>query len=490
MRERVAVVLSIAAVLSLLPSRVRAQKCPAPVLPSLDCTQTVNCCTTGAFNMDDVTALGGTWACGDAVLFERLTVPNNLCSQAAFDDHNLVFGVDTPTYAADGLDQCTASLPHPRHWMAGSFMIGAAIDWVPGLTWHHPIQDYLAASVARSNDIKPELEHVLTSGNTPNAQYTKDGVFADTIQFFCPLFSAGVVGTPTYRASDFIHEAWHSVYGDHDVVVTGVLGQDYYYPHDHVLGPGQVGDCFDPAFIPPGATGSFDCKVGTVPDFQTSVYQLQYEFLCDLVTTPQEWVPRSLAQQAGLISFRMGTSWFSGGQPVFLNTPPIFCNVNPPARDPRQFLPGRPRTVLLDVTGTLFEGATLPQDEDTLTLDEKDVLALEVSEAAPTASATWTSPAADEVWIEIRATATLQPDGDTVNLSYNIFFFEEDADNTNCDEDLTGDDCPSINDPASWLPLVLSTTSFVVPTFEKHLDNASNENGDDFAHVFLSFRLE
>lgn len=486
MRPRASVVF-FAAALALVPVRARAQKCPAPSLPSLDCSQSSNCCVGGAFNMDDVTQLGGNWACGDVVLFDRLTSPNNHCTQAAFDDHNELFDVVTSTYAADGLNQCNGALPHAKHWAAGSYLVGNAIDYVPGVTWHHPIEDYQAASVARANHIKPALEHELGAGNSPNAQHQWDGVFADTITFFCPLFSATNIGTPTWRASDFIHEAWHMVYGDHDTVGSSA-NQDYFYPHDHVLGPGEVGDCFDPAVVPAGADGSFDCRVGIGPDYQTSVYQLQFEYLCDLVTTPLEWVPRSIAQQAGLLSFALGTTWFQG-QTAFKNTPPFFCNLTPPARDAREFLPGRPRTVILDVQGHLFEGAELPADEDDLTIDKQTVLTLEVSEAAPVASGTWTSPAADEVWIEVRATATLQPD-DTVFVKYNVFFFEEDADNTNCDEDLTGDDCPALNDQTNWPSLTLSAAVFIEPPFLHTLNNASNESGDDYANVSLFFELQ
>jgi hypothetical protein len=194
--------------------------------------------------------------------------------------------------------------------------------------------------------------------------------------------------------------------------------------------------------------------------------------------------------QAGILSFQMANTWNNGAS-VFKNPPPMFCNFLPPGRDPRgEAIPGRPRTALLDVAGFLFEGAELPQDESELPITKATVLTLEVSEDTPTASTSWVSPAADGVWIEVRATATMQADGDTVIVKYNVFFFEVDADNTNCDEDLTGDDCPGLNDQANWPSLTLTSSFFIPAPLVEHLDNASNENGDDYADVQLFFELD
>lgn len=475
------------------PSRA-ARACDTPAHLSLDCTQEFNCCVDGQVQPD--VGLTAPFLCADPLLFSLLA---DQCSPSTFNGHNNLFNVVEQTYAEHGLNECTPVLEHPKHWM-GAFLIGTSIRWEPGKTWHHPILDYLTLAVARNNHLHAQFEHQLAitqSTKDPAASYGADPFFPDTIRFFCPAFMSDIRGSAVGRAGIFVHESWHAVYGSHALIVDDPQASfDFYLPHDHVLREGEVGKCFDPDPAPKGWQPNF-FQCATQPSLaMTSVYQIEYEFFCDLNDSPEDWVPRTLARQGGLVANYMGTlrnklldDVFIGATGVFLNTPPITCTEQPPMRDGRgPSIPGRPRFLHLRLAGNLFEGSEGGLDDDELFVEKS--FDLELTSDLPAATIHWVSPSVDDVHVEFKMDAALQPDGETVNVRYNVFFFDDDTDGTDCDSDLTGYDCPGLADGSNWPEFSLSSGAFILPPVRVILDNVANENGNDFADLLLFRELD
>jgi hypothetical protein len=328
------------------------------------------------------------------------------CSADTLNRYNSLFHVDTGSFSSVGLGMCDPTQDYAKDWLSAYF-IANSIDYVAGKSWHHPVRDYLAAAQAEGNDYHDDSQHIHGEANTPNASFVEDLTEDDEITFFCPLYSTQWFGTVMYRASDFIHEAWHDVYGAHD----SNDAQDEFNAHDHVLAAGDMaGDVGD--------------------DDQESVYQAQYEFLCDVDTTPAAWLPREIAWEAGVISGLMLVKYCStypnctdpANQSVFQNAPPFTCDVQPPARrnpDVPEVTNGRRLRVHLE--GNIHFEDCVDNDDDAVSGD------FEVTLNAGMTHATWhwdSGEFGDELKGTVDLTADLI-DPETIQVSLTAQQFED-----------------------------------------------------------------
>lgn len=451
--------------------------CELPALPSLDCSTDKTCCTSGALDVD--ADPGATSQCDEAIAFAAVegSCPDD------WDAHVQLFSMNEWSWEDNGLRSCDNSTPFGRHWVAATFL-AAAIDSEPGKVRHNASQ-YLMAGQANSTDFHPQLEHRLSPGLEGFAmEWQWDGVIADTIRIACRAFepdnSAEIV------AGMFIHEAWHSVYGLHDVAPvfdddTGALttaSQDHYYAHEMPTQPTRVGEEFNPD------AWTTNDNPGEV---MHSVYQIQHEFLCDAVRSPRNWVPR-----AGLFeAVEAAASIVSRNTINQMNVPSwaLCSDESIPLRTQRDpELPDGARRLDIELEGLVVETSEDGSDDDTQAFAKAyDVIVLPDNNTV-VLDETIGYFADGEVWLELDLDAVLGSDGETVSFTYNLLFYEADEDGTDCDEDLGGDDCPAKLDPSLWASAsVDSLTTFYLD--HQVLDNASNENGTDVADITMNVEL-
>jgi hypothetical protein len=488
--RRLVPTLGLFAILALIDTSARGAECPdfppffefedcgvceLDRLPSADCNVDTTCCASGALDLD-VEKAGGS-GCDEVIAFAA--VANNCPGD--WSGHIGVFNMDEVSWEDNGLETCDTQMPFGRHWVAATYL-AAAIDNDGPI--HHRGPQYLMAAQSTVTDFHPLLEHRLSPGlEKYAAQYIEDHAIADTIRFGCGSFRVG--GSAETLAGTFVHEAWHSVYGDHDI--DPVFGEndetiteslDHYYAHDFYPKVPKVSESFDPD------AWTTEDKPGEVIH---SVYQIQHEFLCDIVRSPRNWVPRaglfeavekanSILQDNIINSVAVPVTEMCSDASIRMRVP----------RDPA--LPDDARVLDIDVDGTFVETSEDSQDDDSGEISESFQVIV-VPGGGPVVLDETIGPFADgEVWLEIDLQAELAADGDTVAFSYNLLFYEADEDDTHCDEDLVGDDCPARFDPSQWIPASVDSLGTVYFDNEV-LDNASNENGTDYADITMNVEL-
>lgn len=110
-----------------------------------------------------------------------------------------------------------------------------------------------------------------------NGEFLAGGIATDdTLTLFCPIFSSrrsSVSNTP-YRASALVHEGEHA------------RNARYGFDDSH-------GTCFDGAYAcdPVNAHSRYTWADGELWFPNQTAYQTQYEFLCDVASHPNAWVP-------------------------------------------------------------------------------------------------------------------------------------------------------------------------------------------------------
>jgi hypothetical protein len=454
-----------------------AEACPQTPLPVMDCatnpTSTSPCCTGGSI-FDDV-ANPPPWAGSNNFCTEALVsqIFASSCTEDALDKHDILFHINLEA-GATGAGSCDGSMDYGKHWNAAQ-LIPTLIQYKPGITWHHPIADYYRAALAESNGFHAELEHFFGDPDPEgkaNASYNLDFVGKNNLRFFCPLFSNGTAGSPLYRASDFIHEAWHDTYGSHDFEDPDA---DSYAVHDHTLGPGEMNQ---------------EADVEDGLPAESSVYQVQYEFLCDVNTTPHDWVPRALAWEAGLLADDLLVRKYKKqGVGAFLLPPPMTCNNAPPMRrnpDVPAITNGRLVNIRIDADlHETDEPIGGPTDEH-----HGADLSFMLTPENPTANTSWISPRLDDqVWIKYVVFAQLRADGQTVDLTYDMAFYETNSDlEEDCEETLSnGPDC---KEELPWPTMVLDNNNYSPAPIVFNLDNSHSWDDPDRASGTITVTMD
>lgn len=158
----------------------------------------------------------------------------------------------------------------------------------------------------------------------------------ETVTTFCGLFDVNkrsgpppsvflpdtenVFGTPGERASDLVHEGMHAHYKEvealgHVTCATGAPSStgscDHFYPH------------------PKGDYKGGDLGTANGSSRKIPAYELQYEYLCDLLDEANDWVPLVVLSDAVGAKDRTATLHFvdSKGRPT---PPPFVCGVPSP----------------------------------------------------------------------------------------------------------------------------------------------------------------
>jgi hypothetical protein len=476
------------------PGDAHAQVClHGGTLPSLDCSTGSVCCVAGALN-PDAPAPATRLLCEEALLWNWRNVGDQ-CTPASLANHQDSFNVEVDPDEDRPYPSrvCDPNTEFARHY-SSAYLLGA-IKYEPGKTWHRPME-YRRAGGAWENDYHPTLTHhfaIDREGDTPNAS-NGDGL----ITFYCPLYNGDQSGTPVYRASDYVHEAWHSSdYGHHD----WGNKKDWYYPYwKGAVEDGQLDQRFTPSYMPTGAPDKGGCRFGPCPpQGMVSVYQVHFEYLCDLATSPADWVPRMLVAQASQTASMLRDSKYTDGG-VFLNHEPIGvdCAAAPKIwRNP--WVPSADKELQVDLhfNAFMFEWDPFPNENDSDTFDTTGVL--KVSPSQRTDSLEIRSQVVDgEVWVKLEANAELLADNETVKVRYNVRFYERSGNNLDdCDIDLNDCNCPGgfreivlgpedsclADGPPCWRPApVLSNY---------HMSNECTGEVDakDYADVDLEFSL-
>lgn len=446
-----------------------AQACTLASLPSADCNVDTTCCVAGALDDTKPGKAGSAARCDDVLDFEALKAS---CPDDDFDAHVLLFDMIEDTWADNGLRECSADLEFGKHWMAAQ-MIGGGIDFQPGIT-HHTGAQYLVEAQCNATTFHPQLDHEQSEAVVNKAAlYTPDPSQANSIEFFCRAFQDS--SSSGRLAGIFVHEAFHGTYGVHDSNDI----QDWFFSHRPDDPPLSVEAEFVPDVWP------FDGK----PDKrQHSVYQLQQEFLCDLLQTPHDWVPRS-----GLFSVKSIVASIESKNVLNADPLPVWATcgaASPPLRSAKSAPnPEDPRTITIDLSGSYAETSEGGVDDDSGFFDQSVTMVVSIDNREAAHSEVIGPFADGELWLVVNLTAEMSLDNNHIDMTYDVEFHEDDADGTDCDEDFSGPNCPNPDDHSFWKPMVLSST--VTSGFAGHdMSNAATENGTDVAHIDLNFDLD
>jgi hypothetical protein len=494
MRSMIAVLSIVGSCAVFAPGQAQAQVClPGGTLPSLDCSTASECCVSGALSPDGPAP---TFLCQDAILWNWRNIGDQ-CTQASLANHQESFNVEVDPDEDEPYPSsvCDPNTEFARHYTS-AYLLGA-IKHEPGKTWHRPME-YRMASSAWANDYHPELSHHFAvsrdDDETPNARNR-----GDDITFYCPLYSEKESGTPVYRASDFIHEAWHSSsYGSHD----WGNKKDWYYPYwKGTIPEGELNETFIPSYMPEDAPNKGWCpSLICAPRGMVSVYQVHFEYLCDLATTPADWVPRMLVAQASQTASMLRDSKYRAEGGVFLNHEPIGvdCAAAPKIwRNPWVPSAGKALQVDLRFNAFMFEWDPFPNENDSDTFDTTAIL--RVSPSRRTDALEINSQVVDgEVWVKLIANAELLADNETVKVRYNVRFYERSGNNLDdCDIDLAGCNCPGgfreidlgpedsclAGGPPCWRPAP------VLSNYHMSNECTGEVDANDYANVNLEFSL-
>ncbi len=116
-------------------------------------------------------------------------------------------------------------------------------------------------------------------------------------------------------------------------------------------------------------------------------------------------------------------------------------------------------------------------------------LSFTLTKEQPYAEASWVSPRVDDqVWVEYYVHAQLRADGQTVDLSYDMWFFETNSDqDRDCEETLSGGaDCPA----GSWPTMVLDSNNYSPAPVVFNLDNSQSWDDPDRASGTITVTMD
>lgn len=273
-------------VASLAGSRLASAQfsCTTQELPVTDCRRpdaSTSCCTElrpSPITMDSNTP------CSQSFLWS-LAGPQLNASQIA--QHNARHMIQTSSFTDWPEAANLGGSTYARHWISALMLAG--VDYIPGQSWHSSERDYLQAVRGDRSPYHGRYSHlqVASIGDAAEGDYAiasrRPVLFGpDTIRLSCEHFAA----TPVQQASILLHEAWHMVYGSHDSP-----GQDIYWARTK------------DALLPGNMNGTFVSPASPASRTRQSVYQTQYNFLCDITNTPRRWVPNRTLYQANSTRF-------------------------------------------------------------------------------------------------------------------------------------------------------------------------------------------
>lgn len=250
------------------------------------------------------------------------------------------YALDGNEWAGRGWDQSNnVLLEFPKFWHTarmlsemrfGSRDPNAWMGLPPGLpitpSWHHPTDDYQPASEAADNAFHGAMRYSVadTCPGGPaiacNAVSATPAVITSTCFWYDGVSNVGndVYNTPIVRAADMLHEAWHSwqtqegysegtatghIGANTTECVNGVNSCDWFYPHTtSAYAPGEMyqHDMTENRFHSP--------------------FQVQIEYICDMVDNPNPWIPASAILVATNAAATFSTNFIMNGIGVFCGT--------------------------------------------------------------------------------------------------------------------------------------------------------------------------
>ena len=462
MKTFVTFTLILAGGLALAPER--AEACDPTPLPVANCDVDTTCCMAGVWEDQP-----GDDLCDEAMFF-ALLAPQ--CPED-YGAHLSIYNMDESSFEDHGLGECNGDLEFTKHWLA-TLLARGGIDWSNPDT-RHDESDWAWVIQAQATSFHVLQEHFLDL-DTSALGHNTPACIPDAIGFGCRAFEPR--RSDGMRAGLMVHESWHSTVGGHAIDHDVGHDRDYFYAHH------------DSPDTPLWATFTTPEELWPMKDVEWtethhSVYQLEYELLCELVEAPAMWVPRSvLFAAASEAADLLDENFIQHPVPV-----PAWaiCDAPMPLGGAAGG-PKRERIVTIRIAGQITETSVASIDDDNA---EFEVILPEVTLDLQNPSHEFplmelANVADGEIWIEFEGKLQLAADGETIELAYNVLFNEDDEDDTDCDEDLGGDDCPAKGNPALWSVVTLDsltppTTQFIT------LSNASNENGDDSAKIEMDF---
>jgi hypothetical protein len=190
-------------------------------------------------------------------------------------------------------DACNINKEFTKHWNSAKLLEFGLVDNV-NTSWHGSADYIFSARGQAPGSFHSKYFHRardFQDGTIALWEFTRNPFADNIVTSFCPLFDPGspfAVGA--YRASAYVHEGWHGWQSKHLYRTSHFAGPkdgckvkscDYYYWHG--VGDFEFGHVFE--FTRDGR-------------FFHSPFQIQVEFLCDVVQNADTWVPATVRMEA------------------------------------------------------------------------------------------------------------------------------------------------------------------------------------------------
>jgi hypothetical protein len=337
-----------------------------------------------------------------------------------------------------------------RHFVSTALLAG--VDYVPGQSWHSSTLDYLQAVRGNDSPFHDDYSHLqviaIEGTGHSDSRHTYSLFGRDSIRLSCAHFGHSAI----HQASVLLHESWHMVFGAHDS-----NGQDPYLEHAKTdLGPGDMGE---PILGFPGARPQ-------------SVYQTQYNFFCDIMRTPQRWVPnRTLAQ-----------AYFAHGYTrAGLVPTPVECRTRGIERAFQPVFGAPPRVLHLRVQGTITNVRPILSDIQR-SFDERFDVLVPTSHEGVLVTDFIVHLSSGDLRFGFVAVARLLPDDETVSIAYEGSFFDENGfclgDTAPTSFPVSGHQCEGVGQQAAWKTIEVHSLSPSLPPIPRNLNDNWLSSGD------------
>jgi hypothetical protein len=204
-------------------------------------------------------------------------------------------------------DACNMNMEYAKHWSA-AYLITYGLADNPLESFHGTV-DYRGVAEADDNNYHGRLNHQPSDSTDWFGQCDPDVGEAE-ISTSCLLYSQSEPhANPASLASTILHEGWHAWEwkydydgGDNGGHHSGNTGNctwvacDYFYWHG--IGNYNFGELWQ--------------NDGTANRFH-GPYQVQLEFMCDLIDFHKSWVPASVISEAqASVNGRLSTNFING----------------------------------------------------------------------------------------------------------------------------------------------------------------------------------
>lgn len=224
---------------------------------------------------------------GDVALFEE-----HQCWVDFFQWHYKAYNTIADDWRDRGFfDACNSNLEYAKHWNAAYIIENGIVfdKGFAGRAFHDGRADYGEVARARSSsEWHAEFRHQAVDvlcieddcrNGTAMAMWKNRFGKINLLQTACVLYqgdSAESVANPAHRAADFIHEGWHAWKDRHGMNSGHDIGgsMDFFFPHEK------------------GLYASGEMHEQKSGDNQShSVFQAEWEFLCDIADMPSSHTP-------------------------------------------------------------------------------------------------------------------------------------------------------------------------------------------------------